>query len=77
MSAQRCHCWPEDGKVIENAPPPETKEDMRGPLDLVKFKIKGIWYFYFPWQAVQKIIKSTQEHVKDKGALIPQPFWIT
>ena len=26
MSAQRCHCWPEGGKVIENAPPPETKE---------------------------------------------------
>jgi hypothetical protein len=50
---------------------------MRGPLDLVKFKIKEIWYFYFPWQAVQKIIRSTQEHVKDKGALIPQPFWIT
>ena len=46
MSAQRCHCWPEDGKVIENAPPPETKEDMRGPLDLVKFKIKEILYSY-------------------------------
>ena len=24
------------------APPPETKEDMRGPLDLMKFKVKEI-----------------------------------
>jgi len=29
-------------KVIENVPLPETKKDMRGPLDLIKFKIKEI-----------------------------------
>ena len=29
-------------KAIENVPLPETKEDMRGPLDLMKFKIKEI-----------------------------------
>jgi len=29
-------------KVIENVPLPEAKKDMRGPLDLIKFKIKEI-----------------------------------
>ncbi len=29
-------------KVIENIPLPETKKDMRGQLDLMKFNIKEI-----------------------------------